>query len=92
MFPENGTPSLALMVLSGSSGRVEHQRARVLAAHGIAALAVPWFGVRGLPTTPRRVPLESLLPHLDRLADAAPRVGVAGHVVRGRGRPAARAA
>ena len=76
--PASGTPSLALLVLGGSSGRVEEQRARVLAAHGIAALAVPWFGAPGQPATPRRVPLESLLPHLDRLAEAAPRVGVLG--------------
>ena len=78
VLPASGTPDLALLVLSGSSGRVEERRARVLAEHGIAALAVPWFGVPGLPRTPRRVPLESLVPHLDRLSDAAPRVGVLG--------------
>ncbi len=78
VLPASGTPSLALLVLGGSSGRVEEQRARVLAGHGIAALAVPWFGAPGLPDTPRRVPLESLLPHLDRLASVAPRIGVLG--------------
>jgi dienelactone hydrolase len=76
--PASGTPSLALLVLGGSSGRVEEHRARLLAGHGIAALAVPWFGAPGLPRTPRRVPLESFLPHLDRLADLAPRIGVLG--------------
>jgi hypothetical protein len=40
-----------LLVLSGSSG-VETQRADLLASHGIAALAVPWFGAHGLPPTP----------------------------------------
>jgi dienelactone hydrolase len=78
VFPGSGTPELALLVLSGSSGRVEADRARVLADHGIAALAAPWFGVPGLPDTPRRVPLESLVPHLDRLATLAPRIGVLG--------------
>ena len=39
---------------------------------------MPWFGAPGQPDTPRRVPLESLLPHLDRLASVAPRVGVLG--------------
>ena len=78
MLPTSGTPSLALLVLGGSSGRVEEQRARVLAGHGIAALAVPWFGAPGLPATPRRVPLETVLPHLDRLASVAPRIGVLG--------------
>lgn len=78
VLPGSGTPSLALLVLGGSSGRVEEQRARVLAGHGIAALAVPWFGAAGLPDTPRRVPLEVLLPHLNRLASVAPRIGVLG--------------
>jgi hypothetical protein len=76
--PPEGGSGLALLVLSGSSGRVEEERARVLAGHGIVARAVPWFGAPGLPETPRRVPLESLLPHLDRLASAAPRLGVLG--------------
>ncbi len=78
VLPGSGTPSLALLVLGGSSGRVEEQRARVLAGHGMAALAVPWFGAPGLPATPRRVPLEALHSHLDRLASVAPRVGVLG--------------
>ena len=69
---------MALLVLSGSSGRVEHERARTLSRHGIAAWAVPWFGAPGLPPTPRRVPLDALLPCLDRLAAVAPRVGVLG--------------
>ena len=78
VLPVSATPSLALLVLGGSSGRVEEQRSEVLAGHGIAALAVPWFGAVGQPDTPRRVPLESLLPHLDRLASVAPRTGVLG--------------
>ena len=72
------SPRLALLVLGGSSGRVEAERAEVLAAHGIAALAVPWFGADGLPPSPRRVPLEVFGPHLARLAGLAPRVGVVG--------------
>jgi len=65
-------------VLSGSSGRVETERAEALAEYGVAALAVPWFGAPGLPASPRRVPLETLLPHLDRLAEVTRRVGVLG--------------
>jgi pimeloyl-ACP methyl ester carboxylesterase len=65
-------------VVSGSSGRVETERAEALAEYGVATLAVPWFGVPGLPASPRRVPLETFLPHLDRLAEVAPQVGMLG--------------
>jgi len=70
--------SVGLLVLAGSSGRVLADRAELLGSHGVAALAVPWFGYDGLPASPRRVPLESLVTHVDRLAGLVPRVGVMG--------------
>ena len=76
VVPESAT--CGLLVLSGSSGRVLAERADVLVSYGVAALAVPWFGADGLPPSPRRVPLETFLPHLDRLASVVPRVGVMG--------------
>jgi dienelactone hydrolase len=76
VVPESAT--CGLLILSGSSGRVLAERADVLSSYGVAALAVPWFGVEGLPASPRRVPLEALLPHLDQLASVVPRVGVMG--------------
>lgn len=76
VVPDSAT--CGLVVLSGSSGRVLAERADVLASYGVAALAVPWFGVEGLPASPRRVPLEALLPHVERLASVVPRVGVLG--------------
>ena len=70
--------AVGLLVLSGSSGRVLADRAELLGSAGVAALAVPWFGYDGLPASPRRVPLESLFTHVDRLAALVPRVGIIG--------------
>lgn len=66
------------MVLSGSSGRLETQRCEMLRTHGIDAVPVQWFGGTGQPRTPRRVPLESLLPHLEQLDRRCRRVGILG--------------
>ena len=74
----DGAPRAAFLVLSGSSGRVELERARVLAKHGVAALAMKWFGGAGQPPTPREVPLESLVPALDRLDKLSDCLGVLG--------------
>lgn len=69
----------ALLVLSGSSGRVQEDRCRALAAQGLGALSVRWFGGMDGPEQLREVPVESFLPHLDRLADlGAPELGVVG--------------
>lgn len=74
----DGEPVAAMLVLSGSSGRVQTDRCRVLAGHGIAAMSVRWFG-EGAPTpTLAEVPVESFRPAIDRLTGLAPRVGVMG--------------
>jgi hypothetical protein len=39
----NGRPTSAVLVLAGSSGRVDRDRADLLAGHGAAALAIQWF-------------------------------------------------
>ena len=49
----------AVVVLSGSSGRLEAPRARLLAACGVTARAHLWFGAPGQPTAPVEVPLET---------------------------------
>ena len=77
VHPE-GVPRAAFLVLSGSSGRVELERARVLASHGVAALAMKWFGGPNQPATPYEVPLESLQPALDRLDKLSDHLGVLG--------------
>ncbi len=50
----------------------------MLRSHGIAAEPVQWFGGPGQPATPRRVALETFLPHLDRLDRDCRRVGILG--------------
>jgi hypothetical protein len=74
----DGDVRAGFLVLSGSSGRVELERAQVLASYGIAALAMKWFGGPGQPGTPREVPLELLGPALDRLDGLSDCLGVMG--------------
>lgn len=68
----------AVLVLSGSSGRVQLDRCRVLADSGLAALSIRWFGGPPQPATLQEVPVESFTPHLDRLATISDRLGVVG--------------
>jgi len=77
-LPEDRPPPSSVLVLSGSSGRVERERARVLARNGSAALTFRWFGGAGQPPGICEVPLETFLPALDQLADLSDRVVVLG--------------
>lgn len=54
------------LVLGGSSGRIDDARARVLAAEGVLAESVRWFGGPGQHEGPWEIPLETFL---DRVAD-----------------------
>ncbi|MGI9155881.1 MAG: hypothetical protein ACR2FG_04495 [Marmoricola sp.] len=74
-MPE-GVPEAAVLVLSGSSGRIEEGRSRLLAEHGAAALSIRWFGGAGQPTGICEVPLETFVEALDRLSSYADRLGV----------------
>ena len=67
-----------VLVLAGSSGRVEVDRARVLARAGALALAIRWFGGVGQQPGPFEVPLETFTSALDRLAAECDRVAVLG--------------
>jgi esterase/lipase len=74
-----GEPRGALLVLGGSSGRIQEDRCRALAAHGYVALSPRWFGAPNAREQLREVPVESFLPHLDRLAaHGTPELGVVG--------------
>lgn len=66
-----------VLVLSGSSGRLDLARAERLAALGATALAFRWFGGAG-PAVPREVPLESLAGCLDLLVRECDRLVVLG--------------
>ncbi|MEO3935357.1 acyl-CoA thioester hydrolase/BAAT C-terminal domain-containing protein [Dermatophilaceae bacterium Soc4.6] len=67
-----------VLVLSGSSGRVDDERARLLAEHGALAMSVRWFGGPGQPPGPYEVPLEQLTECLDALAGVSDRLAVVG--------------
>jgi hypothetical protein len=49
VVPETGVARCAVLVLSGSSGRVEVDRVRLLADRGAVALSIRWFGDAGQP-------------------------------------------
>lgn len=68
----------AVLILSGSSGRVETDRARVLAARGAAVLPFQWFGGPGQPAEICEIPLESFTPALDHLAAQSSNLAVIG--------------
>lgn len=68
----------AVLVLSGSSGQVAVDRARLLAAHGAAALSIRWFGGRHQPRGICEVPLETFAPALDRLAQLHDHLAIVG--------------
>lgn len=66
----------AVLVLSGSSGRVETNRARLLSEEGYFAIALRWFGGIGQPPGVCEVALETFWPALDVLADRTDNLGI----------------
>ncbi|WP_335939200.1 acyl-CoA thioester hydrolase/BAAT C-terminal domain-containing protein [Streptomyces sp. PTD5-9] len=70
---------VGVLVLSGSSGRVEDERCRLLAREGMTALSFRWFGGSGQPPGVCEVPLETFGPAIEALrAHGARRIGVLG--------------
>ena len=67
-----------VLVLGGSSGRVDDERARLLATHGAMAMSIQWFGGDGQQPGPYEVPLETFTECLDSLAGACARIAVVG--------------
>jgi pimeloyl-ACP methyl ester carboxylesterase len=71
--------AVGVLVLAGSSGRVDVDRARVLAQQGALAAALRWFGGDGQPPGICEVPLEIFVTAVDWLeAQGVRRVGVVG--------------
>ena len=64
-IPDRTPVRSAVLVLSGSSGRVETDRVRLLAVHGAAALSFRWFGDVGQPEDIREIPLETFAPAMN---------------------------
>lgn len=68
----------AVLLLAGSSGRVEQARADLLAAAGAQVRAIRWFGGTGQRPAPHEVPIELFLEHLDALRNESDRLAVFG--------------
>ena len=75
--PENPCGT-GVLVLAGSSGRVDADRSRLLASHGASAMSIQWFGGAGQQLGPWEVPLETFTAALDRLAAECDRLAVVG--------------
>jgi acetyl esterase/lipase len=71
----NGT---AALLLAGSSGRVDVDRARLLSTLGATVLAIRWFGGAGQSPGTYEVPLETFTTALDRLAEHSDRLVIVG--------------
>lgn len=76
-YPEvpNGT---AILLLAGSSGRVEAERADLFARHGARVRAIRWFGGAGQRPSPHEVPIELFTDQLDLLRHDADRIAIFG--------------
>jgi dienelactone hydrolase len=68
----------SVLLLAGSSGRVDLDRAEVLARQGATVLAIRWFGGPGQQPGPYEVPLETIVEALDLLAPECDRLALAG--------------
>lgn len=60
---------LGIVVLGGSSGRVDVARASLFAERGVMALALRWFGGEGQSPGICEIPLEIFISAVDRLAE-----------------------
>jgi pimeloyl-ACP methyl ester carboxylesterase len=67
-----------VLVLAGSSGRVDEDRARVFAELGHVAESIRWFGGAGQQPGPWSVPLELFLARIDELERSCDRVWLVG--------------
>lgn len=61
---------LGIVVLGGSSGRVDVSRARLFADHGAMALALRWFGGDNQAASICEIPLETFDAATERLLDS----------------------
>jgi dienelactone hydrolase len=69
---------VGVLVIAGSSGRIDEARARVLAEAGAVEESVRWFGGPGQPGGPWDVPLETFLHRIDDLGRECDRVWMMG--------------
>ncbi|QUD90552.1 acyl-CoA thioester hydrolase/BAAT C-terminal domain-containing protein [Phenylobacterium montanum] len=70
---------LGVMVLTGSSGRVDEERAKLFADLGATSLALRWWGGEGQPPGINLVPLETFIRGVDHLqAEGCDRIAILG--------------
>ncbi len=65
-------------MLAGSSGRVDSDRARVLASLGVLSESIRWFGGAGQNNGPWEIPLETFCDRVSELRQECDRVLVVG--------------
>ncbi|OPC77638.1 hypothetical protein B4N89_42895 [Embleya scabrispora] len=77
--PIGGPAAAGVLVLSGSSGRIERERCRLFARAGATAMSIRWFGGPGQPSGIREVALETFVAAIALLRErGSERVGVLG--------------
>ena len=76
-MPEDPT-GVGALVLAGSSGRVDSERAELFARHGALAESIQWFGGPGQHEGPWEIPIELFLGRVAELAKDSDRVIVVG--------------
>lgn len=67
-----------VLVLAGSSGRIDYGRAELLSGHGALCMPLQWFGASGLQPGPWEVPIETFLEALDILAPEVDQLAIVG--------------
>ncbi len=68
-LPAGERPFPTVLVLAGSGGGYPDRQAALLASHGLAAVSLAYFGVDGLPSDLRDIPLEYFEQALAWIAD-----------------------
>lgn len=67
-----------VLVLGGSSGRIEEQRARIFAEQGCLSESIQWFGGPGQSPGPWEIPFETFQARITGLARDCDRVYITG--------------
>ncbi|MFB7053244.1 acyl-CoA thioester hydrolase/BAAT C-terminal domain-containing protein [Streptomyces vinaceus] len=77
--PAAGGGGAGVLVLAGSSGRIERERCRLFARAGVTAASIRWFGGPGQPPGICEVPLETFVAATELLRErGAERVSILG--------------
>lgn len=77
-FVPDSSCGVGVLVLAGSSGRVDSGRAQLFAQHGARACSIQWFGGEGQAAGVCEIPLETFTSALDRLATHSDLLAVIG--------------